>query len=141
MPDTKFALTETRIGLTPSQISPYVINRLGYANARKIMLMGGKIDGQEAIKIGMVDYLAQNTNNINEILGDIKTQVLKCSPNAIAITKNVLSLNEYIDTEKAADLFSDCIVSDEGREGFNSFFENRRPSWVPDKHKENNTEE
>ena len=133
--DTKFALTETRIGLTPSQISPYVINRLGYATARKMMLLGASINGKEAMAIGIADYLASDTDNLEEILGDIKSQVFKCSPNAIAITKQVLTINEYLDPEKAADLFSDCIVSDEGKEGFNSFFEKRNPYWVPDKQK------
>ena len=135
MSDTKFALTETRIGLTPSQISPYVINRLGYATARKMMLLGASINGKEAMAIGIADYLASDADNLEEILGDIKSQVFKCSPNAIAITKQVLTMNEYLDPEKAADLFSDCIVSDEGKEGFNSFFEKRNPYWVPDKQK------
>ena len=133
MSDTKFALTETRIGLTPAQISPYVINRLGYATARKMMLLGANINGKEAMEIGIADYLAYDADNLEEILGDIKSQVFKCSPNAIAITKQVLTINEYLDPEKAADLFSDCIVSDEGKDGFNSFFEKRNPYWVPDK--------
>ena len=41
----------------------------------------------------------------------------------------------------AAELFSDCIVSDEGIEGFNSFFEKRIPSWAPEQNKINNTKE
>jgi len=141
MPDTKFALTETRIGLTPSQISPYVINRLGYANARKMMLLGSMINGEQASKLGMVDYLANSSANLDEIINEVKTQVLNCSPNAISVTKKVLSLNEQIDEKIAAELFSDCIVSDEGIEGFNSFFEKRIPSWVPEKNKTNNTKE
>ena len=135
MPNTKFALTETRIGLTPSQISPYVINRLGYVNARKMMLIGANIDGKEAKEIGLADYLAYDNDSLEEILDDIKNQVFKCSPNAIAITKKVITVDQYLDPEKAADLFSDCVVSDEGKEGFKSFFEKRKPSWVPNKKK------
>ncbi|OUW78300.1 MAG: hypothetical protein CBD77_04750 [bacterium TMED217] len=141
MPDTRFALTETRIGLTPSQISPYVINRLGYKNARKMMLLGANINGMKAKEIGLADYLANDTDNLKEILDGIKNQVFNCSPNAIAITKKVFNINNYFDKEKAADLFSDCIVSDDGREGFNSFFEKRKPKWIPDKKKKNNSEE
>jgi len=72
---------------------------------------------------------------LEEILDDIKNQVFKCSPSAIAITKKVITSNQYLDPEKAADLFSDCIVSDEGKEGLNSFFEKRKPSWVRNKSK------
>ena len=141
MPNTKFALTETRIGLTPSQISPYVINRLGYVNARKMMLIGANIDGKEAKEIGLADYLAYDNDSLEEILDDIKNQVFKCSPNAIAITKKVITVDQYLDPEKAADLFSDCVVSDEGKEGFNSFLEKRKPSWVPNKKRKNNIED
>tara|TARA_B100000965_G_scaffold172169_1_gene143804 strand:+ start:3962 stop:4786 length:825 start_codon:yes stop_codon:yes gene_type:complete len=141
MPDTKFALTETRIGLTPSQISPYVINRLGYINARKMMLLGSNIDGTKAKEIGLADYLANDTDNLKEILDDIKNQVFNCSPNAIAITKKVFNINNYFDKEKAADLFSDSIVSGDGREGLDSFFEKRKPNWIPNKKKKNNSEE
>lgn len=132
MPETKFSLSETRIGLTPAQISPYVINRLGYSLARKMMLLGARIDGREAMKIGIADYIA-NDSNLEEILDSIKKQVFKCSPNAIAITKRVLTVNEYIDPQKAANLFSDCAVSDEGQEGINSFFEKRKPFWIMEK--------
>ena len=132
MPETKFSLSETRIGLTPAQISPYVINRLGYSLARKMMLLGARIDGREAMKIGIADYIA-NDSNLEEILDSIKEEVFKCSPNAIAITKRVLTVNEYIDPQKAANLFSDCVVSDEGQEGINSFFEKRKPFWIMEK--------
>lgn len=132
MPETKFSLSETRIGLTPAQISPYVINRLGYSLARKMMLLGARIDGREAMKIGIADYIA-NDSNLEEVLDSIKEQVFKCSPNAIAITKRVLTVNEYIDPQKAANLFSDCVVSDEGQEGINSFFEKRKPFWIMEK--------
>ena len=132
MPETKFSLSETRIGLTPAQISPYVINRLGYSLARKMMLLGARIDGREAMKIGIADYIA-NDSNLEEILDNIKEQVFKCSPNAIAITKRVLTVNEYIDPQKAANLFSDCVVSDEGQEGIISFFEKRKPFWIMEK--------
>ena len=132
MPETKFSLTETRIGLTPAQISPYVINRLGYSLARKMMLLGARIDGREAMKIGIADYIA-NDSNLEEILDSIKEQVFKCSPNAIAITKSILTGNKYIDPQKAASLFSDCVVSDEGQEGINSFFEKRKPFWIGEK--------
>ena len=132
MPETKFSLSETRIGLTPAQISPYVINRLGYSLARKMMLLGARIDGREAMKIGIADYIA-NDSNLEELLDSIKEEVFKCSPNAIAITKRVLTVNEYIDPQKAANLFSDCVVSDEGQEGINSFFEKRKPFWIMEK--------
>ena len=130
MSDAKYALTETKIGLTPAQITPYVLNRLGFANARKMLLLGNIINGQEAYEMGMVDYLVNNESEINDIILKIKNQVQKCAPNAIAITKEILSNNNLVNPENAAELFSSSIISEEGQEGLASFFEKRKPFWA-----------
>ena len=130
MADAKYALTETRIGLTPAQIAPYVLNRLGFAKARKMMLLGSLIDGTDAYEIGLADYLVDKEEEIVDVLSDIKKQVQKCAPNALALTKEIISENNFVDPKRAAEFFSSCIVNDEGREGFNSFFEKREPYWA-----------
>ena len=127
--DTKFALTETKIGLTPSQISKYVIRRLGYSAAKNLMLLGTVIDGSKGYDIGLVDYLALDQNELKKLITEVKSQVLECSPNAVAITKKILSSNIELEMEQAADLFSDTIISDDGKEGFDSFFKKRKPAW------------
>ncbi len=121
LPDTKFALTETKIGLTPSQIAKYVVRKLGYSCAKKMMFLGTVVDGSSGFDIGLVDYLALNEDELEEVINIVKSKVLECSPNALAITKKVLSLDDELDLEKAADLFSDTIISDDGKEGFESF--------------------
>ena len=130
--DTKFALTETRIGLTPSQIAKYVVRKLGYSCAKKMMFLGTVVDGSSGFDIGLVDYIALNEDELEEVINIVKSKVLECSPNALAITKKVLSLDDELDLEKAADLFSDTIISDDGKEGFESFFEKRAPNWKND---------
>ena len=130
--DTKFALTETKIGLTPSQIAKYVVRKLGHSCAKKMMFLGTVVDGSSGFDIGLVDYLALNKDELEEVINIVKSKVLECSPNALAITKKVLSLDDELDLEKAADLFSDTIISDDGKEGFESFFEKRSPNWRND---------
>ena len=130
MADAKYALTETRIGLTPAQIAPYVLNRLGFAKARRMMLLGSLINGTDAFEIGLADYLVEKEETIIDVLSDIKKQVKKCAPNALALTKEIISENNLVDPKRAAELFSSCIVNEEGREGFNSFFEKRKPYWA-----------
>ena len=130
MCNARYALTETRIGLTPAQIAPYVINRLGFANGRKLMLLGEHIDGNEALEIGLADYVADDIENLSEILENIQQQVMKCAPGAIAVTKEIIENCNTINTVRAADLFSNCLVGEEGQEGFSSFFEKRKPYWA-----------
>ena len=95
-----------------------------------MLLLGNIINGQEAYEMGMVDYLVNNESEINDIILKIKNQVQKCAPNAIAITKEILSNNNLVNPENAAELFSSSIISEEGREGLASFFEKRKPFWA-----------
>ena len=129
MADARYALTETRIGLTPAQIAPYVLNRLGFSQARKLMLLGNSFNGQEAFEMGMADYLAKDNEELNSHIINLKEQVKKCAPNAIAVTKKIISENQIVNPEQAAKLFSDCMLHPEGRDGFASFFEKRKPYW------------
>ena len=130
MSNARYALTETQIGLTPAQIAPYVINRLGFAKGKKMMLLGDHIDGNDALEIGLANYVADDTEKLSEVLENIQQQVMKCAPGAIAVTKEIIESCNTINTVMAADLFSDCLVGEEGKEGFSSFFEKRKPYWA-----------
>ena len=127
--DAKYALTETRIGLTPAQIAPYIISKVGFKIGKKLMLLGNVFNGKDAFSIGMADYVIHHNDELESEVLKIINDVKKCSPNAIAVTKKVLNSHYNIETSHAAKLFSQCIVHEEGREGFASFFEKRRPSW------------
>ena len=133
MSDARYALTETKIGLTPAQIAPYVLNRLGFAQARKLLLLGTSFNGQKAFDLGMADYVADNEEELLLHIQVIKSKVKKCAPNAVAVTKKIIFSNNNIDLINAAELFSDSIVHEEGREGLASFFEKRKPSWAENK--------
>ena len=128
--DSIFRLSETRLGLTPIQIAPYIFNRLNYSKARLMMLMGDTIDGEKAYDLGIADYLVKSKDNIENIINKLKIQVNQCSPNAISITKREFSTNFSIDIEKAAEIFFECIEHSEGKEGLQSFFEKNKPSWT-----------
>ena len=94
------------------------------------MLVGEIFNGEEALLIGMADYVAKDKKHLDSEVLKIINKVEKCSPNGIAVTKNLLNSNYNIDTTHAAKLFAECIVHEEGREGFASFFEKRKPFWT-----------
>ena len=129
MSDARYALTETKIGLTPAQIAPYVLNRLGFAQAKRLMLFGSLFDGNEAFKMGMADHIAYDEGQLKELIDKVKSDVRKCAPNAISITKRIIASNHSVNPQKAAELFADCVTHKEGCEGFASFFEKRKPYW------------
>ncbi len=132
--DAKFALTETRIGITPAQIAPYVLARLGLTVGKRMMLLGSRFDGEKAKELGLVDYLASLPEDLAGIESQIKSEALTCAPNAIAVTKDIVrKVQSGLPAEafitEAADAFATALVSTEGREGIASFLEKRKPDW------------
>ena len=53
-----FCLSEARLGLTPSTISPYVIAAMGANNARRYFLTAERFDAAAAERIGLVHLVA-----------------------------------------------------------------------------------
>ena len=129
----KFSLTETMIGLTPAQISPYVIKKAGFANAKKLMITAERFSGAEAKEYKLADYLFNSMEELNKIEKKLKKQILHCAPKAIIETKKILDLaferinQDFIDY--ASKNFVDQIIDGEGREGILSFVEKREPNW------------
>jgi len=132
-PAAKFALTETMIGISPAQISPYLIQKFGYATARRLMLTAAQFNGESAAALGLVDFLADGDTAISTAENNIKAQVLKCAPCAVAATKKMVLEVPYLAPDALADFaaesFADCLLGEEGREGIASFLEKRKPNW------------
>ncbi|WP_298442139.1 enoyl-CoA hydratase-related protein [uncultured Ferrimonas sp.] len=130
----KYSLSEVRIGQTPAQIAPYVIERVGRAQARKLMLLATSFDGEQAQQLGLADYVVSaDAAAIEQCELQIRSQLLHCSPNAVAATKRVIAQVGQLDPsamiQYAADEFSACLLSAQGQEGFRAFFEKRAPHW------------
>jgi isohexenylglutaconyl-CoA hydratase len=125
----RYALSETKLGLVPAQIAPFVLVKLGLSQGKKLLLLGEMFDGSEAHEKGLVDYLVDEENEIDDFLNIIKSNIKSCAPNAISITKEIISNNININIEKAAEIFSNSINHKEGIDGLASFFEKRKPFW------------
>ncbi len=132
--NTKFSLSEVKIGIVPACISPYVVKRVGEYVAKEMMLTGRRFLGQEA----------ENNKLVNKSLGSDKlgpyvdsiVALLKTSgPHAITHCKNLIyNISNTLDLKDAmeytAKMIADIRSSKEGREGMAAFLEKRKPSWV-----------
>ena len=129
----RFAMTETRIGLSPAQISPFVIQKLGFATARRLMLTAARFDGQEAHALGFADFLGKDVAELEAQERQIRKHVLACAPGAIADTKALIlsqgAMSRDETVQAAAENFAGRMLSDEAREGIASFLEKRKPDW------------
>ena len=132
--DARFAMTETSLGLSPAQIAPFVIQKLGYATGRRLMLTGAKFDGREAFALGMADFIGKTVEDLESIEAQIRRQVFNSAPEAIAETKKLLrdmqgqARSDVV--ELAATNFAERMRSMEAREGIAAFFGKRAASWA-----------
>ncbi|MFQ6022411.1 MAG: enoyl-CoA hydratase-related protein [Acidiferrobacterales bacterium] len=126
----EFALTEVRLGLVPSVISPYVIAAIGRRQARRLFLNAERIGAEEAKRIGLVHQVAKD----EELPQAVETQVsmvLKGGPQALTECKQLVGkLAHAREDADTVDLIARLRVSPEGQEGMTAFFEKRKPTWI-----------
>lgn len=134
--DASFCLTEVRIGLIPSMISPYVIRAIGPRAASRWFLTAEVFDAAEAYRIGLVQEIApaeELDGTVNALLGAL----VQGGPQALAQAKALIRdvahrpVDDALARETAARV-ARIRASDEGREGIASFLEKRRPRWHPE---------
>lgn len=129
-----FAFSEVSIGLVPAVISPYVTEKIGYSQARRLMLLAEKFSSVEAERTGLVHYVVEE-GGLEYKLEEIINKLLRNSPDAILRTKNLLQqLQETHDQESIIKLTSEVIakarISEDGQEGMKAFFSKQKPNWV-----------
>ena len=129
----KFGLTETKLGVIPATIAPYVIARMGEAKARRVFMSSRLFDAEEAMRL---DLLAQVVA-AEDLDAAVEVEIaayLKCAPGAVADAKALArSLGPVID-DAVIDMTVQSLVDrwegDEIAEGLSAFFEKRSASWV-----------
>lgn len=130
----QFGLPETSLGLIPAQIAPFVVQRIGLTETRRLALTAARFDGAEAQRLGLVHFVEQDAQALAERLDEVLQQVLRCAPQANAMTKKLLLAsagqpsNELLDD--AAQWFIAAVTGDEGIEGTMAFVQKRKPRWV-----------
>jgi isohexenylglutaconyl-CoA hydratase len=132
---TVFRLPETSLGVIPAQIAPFLVERLGPSQARRLAITGAKVLADQALAMGLVHEVAASADALDSALHRTVLQVLACAPQAIGTTKDLMARARFERAdqliEDAARLFSQAVLSEEGQEGTQAFLQKRAPAWVP----------
>jgi methylglutaconyl-CoA hydratase len=122
--------------LIPAVISPYVIRRIGEANARRYFLSAERFDSQRAYDIGLIQQSVA-AEQLDDAIEENISQLLKSGPSAVAHCKQLVfkiaghnADTQKVDDEYTARLIASLRVSAEGQEGLAAFLEKRKPGWV-----------
>ena len=89
--DAILGFPEVDLGICPAVIAPWVVKKLGGGRARKALLMGGVMNGQEARDIGLVDFLADDRDGLEELTTSIAQRLATGGPKALSATKRLLN--------------------------------------------------
>jgi isohexenylglutaconyl-CoA hydratase len=131
----QFRLPETSLGVVPAQIAPFLVERLGASQARRLAVTGGKLSAAQALEIGLVHEVHEDGTALDAALAATLAQILRCAPGAVAATKALMSRALHRPSADliadAARLFASAARGAEGVEGMAAFLQKRSPSWAP----------
>jgi methylglutaconyl-CoA hydratase len=136
--DATFGFTEARIGIAPSVIAPYVIEKIGIAYARAYFLSGMPFSAAIAKDMGLAHRIVPS-GDLPAAAEETIGQFLKAAPAAAqrvkALIGKISSLSHDTKARDAIrtltiDTIADMRVSPEGQEGMDAVLSKRKPKWA-----------
>jgi len=129
---SKFGLTETKLGLIPATIGPYVIARMGESMARRVFMNAKIFEAEQAVTLGILAKAVAADDLESAVEAEV-LPYLSCAPGAVAAAKKLArDLGPRIDSQ-VIDMSIKALVrqwdGDEAPEGISAFFEKRKPRW------------
>lgn len=132
VPGVKMALTETRLGLIPATIGPYVVAKIGEANARQVILSARIFEAEEALSYNLLSR-AVSSDSLSSAVEEEVTHCLACAPQAVALAKKMIrELGVRVDEtviSRTIDALTECWENGEGGAGIAAFFNKEAPPW------------
>ncbi|MFT3689804.1 crotonase/enoyl-CoA hydratase family protein [Paenirhodobacter sp.] len=129
----RFGLTETRLGLTPATIAPYVVARMGPAKARRVFMSARLFGAAEARELNLLARVVPE-EELDAAVEAEAVPYLSCAPGAVADAKALIRmLAPPIDAGVREATIRALVArweSPEAVEGITAFFERRQPDWI-----------
>jgi methylglutaconyl-CoA hydratase len=131
--DAVFGFTETKLGIIPAVISPFVLAKIGMSHARALFLTGERFGALRAQAIGLVHVVVPPAE-LDGAVDAVLNELLGASPTAVAAAKRTLRAVRAASYDESRDISTRAIaaqrVSPDGQEGLRAFLEHRKPSWT-----------
>ncbi|MDT0684300.1 crotonase/enoyl-CoA hydratase family protein [Roseicyclus sp. F158] len=132
--DTRFALTETRLGLIPATIGPFVVRGMGNAFARQVFFTARPFDADFLLRAGLVARVCA-MQDLETTVEEELSAILKCAPGAVADAKALCARLSGVEGEDAMQMTADALAerweTEEARAGIAAFFAREAPPWAP----------
>jgi len=131
--ETIFGFTETKLGIIPAVISPFVLAKIGVSAARALFLSGARFDAERAQRIGLVHDLVP-LDDLDARIEAIEIEFATAGPTAVAAIKRLIAEVRETSYAESKALTARAIAAQrttpEGQEGLRAFLERRPAGWV-----------
>ncbi len=128
----KFSFSEVRIGLVPSDISPFMIRKCGEGRIREYFMTGRRLNAEDALRIGLVNKVVEE-EQLDTETQTIVNELLEGSPNALLVCKDLLEKVPLQTFDKVREFTAETLAnlrkSKDAQEGMKAFLEKRKPDW------------
>jgi methylglutaconyl-CoA hydratase len=135
--NTKFCVSEVKIGLVPGIIAAFIIPRVGTSWFRYLAQSALLFDTETAQRAGLIHEIADGPDDLSRRVQRHLQLGLSSSPEAIAETRKLINALGYSITRETLDIAlrynAKARLSDAAQEGISAFLEKRSPSWLEDR--------
>jgi methylglutaconyl-CoA hydratase len=132
--DAQFGFTETRLGIIPAVIGPFVLAKIGEAHARALFPPGIRFGADRALRIGLVHEVVADASALTRRVDEAVADLLRAGPTAARAAKALVRELRGLAPAQARTLtirrIADQRTSPEGQEGLTAFLERRAPAWI-----------
>lgn len=131
--DIRFGTPESRIGLTPMMILPFMLRLIPPRKLQEMCITGAQFQAQQLLDWGIVNYLAPRAE-LDERVDWLLDQIVDKSPTAVRLGKQAfnamrdMSLNEALEYAEA--MVPVMSSTADAAEGIAAFQEKRQPEWT-----------
>ncbi len=124
---------EVRLGIIPGYGATQRLPRLvGVGKAKELILMGVRINAQEALRIGLVNQVVP-LSELDNAVTQAAEKLLGMGPVALHMAKTAMNYGNQADLRTGlameARCYSHCFRTEGRVEGVNAFLEKRRPQF------------
>jgi len=132
--DSRFSLSETKLGLIAASITPYMLLRMNSSVYKELIFTARTFEGKEAESFGLINKSFQTQSELEIHLESTIEAMKGAGPKSLAGSKklinDLLAPSKYEEVmEQLPSILAEVRVSSEACEGFSAFLEKRKPRW------------
>ena len=132
--NAQFGLPEINLGTIPGNGGTVRLARLvGLGIAKELVLTGGRVDAEEALRIGLVNKVFNSQDELREGVSELAAKLCQMPGVALDLAKQStqnawqLTLDEHLAFE--LDAFCQTFDTEDKEEGVAAFLEKRKPEF------------